>query len=143
MPGVVSVGCKLPGGLQIQLFNMEKRTELVMGGGVREVDIATPASARVKLNGFARYLGADSEHAIISGTGITHGVDADFFAEWLKRNKDMDVVKKGLVFAQAKAGEVEAQARDHKSLKSGLEAIDPGNLPLEFKGKIQTADVKA
>jgi hypothetical protein len=95
---------------------------------------------RVKLNGFARWKGRDMAHEIRMGAGLTHGVDADFFAEWMRQNADSEVVKKGLVFAQAKPNEMEAQLRDHRTLKSGMEPIDPENLPSEFKGKIAKAE---
>jgi hypothetical protein len=140
MPGYVTVGCKLPHGLMLQLYRMEEHQEPVMAGGYRKVRRAVQDRPPVRLNGFARYLGQDVAHSIIMGTGITHGVDADFFAEWMLQNEDSDVVKKGLIFSQIKPSEIEAQARDHKSLKSGLEPIDPSNLPPEFKGKIETAD---
>jgi hypothetical protein len=140
MPGTVSVGCKLPAGMILQTFKMEDRSEPVMGGGVRTVKMATISDKRVRLNGWSRFVGQDVSFPIVSGAGITHGVDADFFAEWLKQNADSDVVKNGFVFAQDKPGETKAQARDHVSLQTGLERIDPENLPGEFKKKITTAD---
>lgn len=135
MPGTVSVGCKLPHGIIMQLFRMDTHDEPQFGGGTKQVQRAVRLDdRRIKLNGFARWKGRDMPHDIRMGAGITHGVDADFFAEWLKQNKDLEAVKKGLIFAQAKGGEMESQLKDHVSLKSGMEPGDPGNLPKEFSG---------
>ena len=139
MPGTVVVGCKIPTGLRIQLHKLEDFAEPVMAGGTRMVKRAVPESAAVVLKGSARYIGKDTSGDIKNGAGLTYDVDADMFTEWLKRNKDEPYVKNGLVFAQERPGEAKAQARDHLSLKSGLEPIDPGNLAPEFRGKIKTA----
>jgi hypothetical protein len=114
---------------------MEEHDEPMFGGGTKKVQRAVLASGTVKLNGCARFKGRDMPHDIRHGVGLTYGVDADFFAEWLKQNKDSDFVK--FVFAQSpKPGEIEAQAKDYRSLKTGLEPIDMNNLPQEFKGKV-------
>jgi hypothetical protein len=96
----------------------------------------------VKINGPARYAGLDLPHDIKGGCGLTYGVDADFFAEWLRLNRDEPYVKYGLVFAQptGKPGEIDAQIKDHRKRMSGMEPLDPKNLPEEFKGKIEKAD---
>ncbi len=148
MPGTVTVACKLPNGLVLQLFQMEDYDEPLLAGGYRRVKRARPETKdgfthKVKLNGCARRIGRDSPHEIRNGVGLTFGVDADFFDEWLKRNADADFVRKGLVFAQTKAREVEAQARDHRTLKSGFEPLDPKSLPDEFKGKIESTTASA
>lgn len=140
MPGTVTVGCKIPTGMVLQLFRMEDHEEPVMAGGYRIVKRAMVDREPVKLNGPARYIGRDSAHTIISGSGITYNVDADFFAEWMKQNADHPAVKGKFIYAQSKPGEIEAQARDHRSLKTGLEGIDPNNLPEEFKRTIKTAE---
>lgn len=135
MPGTVTVGCKVPTGLKLQMYRMEDYSEPVMSGGTRTVKRAVPTGTPVILNGNARFIGKDTPREIRNGAGLTYGVDADFFAAWLVAHKDSDVVRNGLVFAQAKPGETVAQAKDHIPLKSGLEPIDPKNVGPEFKGK--------
>jgi hypothetical protein len=143
MPGTVTVGCKIPTGLILQTFNMEDHDEPLFGGGVKTVKraVKTPHPP-VKINGPARYAGLDLPHDIKGGCGLTYGVDADFFAEWLRQNRDEPYVKNGLVFAQqtGKPGEIDAQIKDHRKYQSGMEPLDPSNLPQEFKGKIEKAD---
>lgn len=144
MPGTVTVGCKIPNGLVLRVFRMEDHDEPMFGGGTKTVKRAVAEPATVRLNGWARYKGQDLPYEVRHGAGLTYGVDADLFAKWLEQNKDSDLVRNGLVFAQApKPGEVQAQAKDHRSLKSGLEPIDPGNLPAEFTGKAKIETYKA
>lgn len=131
----VTIGCKLPNGLHLNVFNMVDDYEPVMGGGTRKTQRAQFAG-RVTVKGVGRRV---DDPRIVAGAALTHNVDADHWARWLAANKDSDVVKNGLIFAAAKAGEAEAQAKDHVSLKSGLEPIDPESLPAEFVRKIETA----
>lgn len=142
MPGTVTVGCKIPNGLMLQIYNMVDHDEPVFGGGVRVVKRAVQVGPRIKINGPARYMGQELPHDIKGGCGLTYGVDADFFAKWLEQNKDAPYVRNGLVFAQptGKPGEIESQIRDHKKLKSGMEPLDLENLPPEFRNKIEKAD---
>jgi hypothetical protein len=142
----LTVACKIPNGLVLQVFASEDWMEAVMGGGHRPAKRAyvDPRFKPVKINGPARAIGKDAPHEIRNGVGLTHGVDADLWAAWLAQNKDSDFVVKGMVFANLKPSEVDAQAKDHRSLKSGLERVDPNNMPDEFKrgtNKITTADV--
>lgn len=142
MAGTVTVGCKLPCGYVIEVFKFEAFQEPVMGGGTRTVQRAIKIPGRsVTLNGFARQLNKPVTHDIRFGVGLTHGVDADLFAQWLEQHKDDDLVKGGFIFANLKSSEVDAQAKDRLSLLSGLEAADPNNLPKEFKGKVATTTV--
>lgn len=139
MPGVVTVGCKLPAGMHLTLWKMEKGSEAVMGGGVREIERAVPAG-RITIRGSARKVNEMASLSEIAfGYGITPNVDADSWNEWVKHNKSGDAFTKGFVFAHAKQADVVAQARDGEKLRSGLEPIDPTNLPDEFKRKIKTA----
>lgn len=92
----VTVGCKLPSGLHLDL----------------------PGKTRVTLNG-------SNASNVIGGHGITENVDADFFAAWLKAYADHPAVKSGLIFAHEKAASTAAEARDKTKNTSGFEGIDP------------------
>ena len=135
MPGVVTIGCKLPSGIHLCIFAMEPAFEPVLGGGMRETKRAVPVG-RVTIRGTGR---ASDDPRVVGGYALTPNVDADVWAKWLADNKDADLVKKGLIFAHAKHDSAEAIAREHKNERSGLEPVDPTNLPTEFKNKIETA----
>jgi hypothetical protein len=139
MPGTMTVACKIPNGLMLRVFVPETYDVPVMGGGMKTVTRSRPTDWSCKLNGPARKLGQDVAHQIIHGAGLTHGVDADLFALWLEQNKTSDYVVKGLVFGQVKPNDTIQQANEHRHEKTGLEAVDPKNLPDEFKRKIETA----
>lgn len=103
----VTVGCKLPSGLIIELDEQ-----------------------RVVLNG------ANSS-ALVGGFGMTE-VNKALFDAWLAKHKDYEPVKQGLVFAQEKPVNAQAEAKDKAELKNGFEGIDPkkpakGIAPMDTK----------
>ncbi len=100
MAGTVTVGCKLPNGLHLEL------------GGQR----------------FATLRGTNAAE-IVGGHGITRDVDADLFAGWMEQNKDLPMVKNGFIFGSAKTSDVIAEAKEHVDEKTGLEELDPNALP--------------
>jgi hypothetical protein len=108
----VTVGCKLPNGLHLD-FNEP-------GKPLRRITVK----------------GTNDSH-VIGGFGITENVPEEFFSEWLKRNKDMPVVKNGLIFGLPKTESTEAKAAEMKSVKNELEPIDP-NVPGHGIEKINT-----
>ncbi len=121
MPGpTVTVGCKLPNGL---IINVEK--------------------TKVQLNGA-------NTSAIAGGYGLTHNVDAAFFAQWLKLHADSNVVKKQIVFAQEKEVNAKAQASDQRTVTTGLEGMakdkpEPGvsqAVPVDPGQKVETFKTK-
>ncbi len=109
MAATVTVGCKLPHGLHMDL-----------------------GDKRVTING-------TNSAAIIGGHGITEGVDADFFDAWMKKNKDLPFVQRGLIFASEKKADIKAQAVEKKDVKTGLERLDPKKAPKGIK-KVEKSD---
>lgn len=96
----VTVGCKLPHGLILDLT--------VPGQPPRRVRIRGRNAAR-----------------IIGGYGITPGVPKAFWDEWRKKNAALPFVKNELIFAEADAASARDHAKDNEKLTTGLEAIDP------------------
>lgn len=91
----VTVGCKLPNGLILEL-----------NGQTVEVNGST--SSRV-----------------IGGHGITYDVDAEFFDAWMEANEDRAMVRNGFIFAHDKAADTKAEAAEKENNATGLEAVDP------------------
>ena len=96
----VTVGCKLPHGLQL---DVTKPGEPVRRFRVRGKNSAT----------------------VIGGFGITEGVPKDLWDEWQHRNRSMDYVKRGMIFAMGDAASTRDKAKDLAELKTGFEEIDP------------------
>jgi hypothetical protein len=68
-------------------------------------------------------------------------VDEAFAIEWFKRNAKLAFVKNGQVFMQSNAKDAKAQARDHKSVETGFEALNPaGDARLKKEAPKATPD---
>jgi len=93
MAELVTVGCKLPNGLLIDV-----------GGKVTHIK------------------GANSSN-VIGGYGLTEGVDKDYFEKWLKEHANQPYVRDEMVFAQAKTNSAEAKASENASVTTGLEGL--------------------
>lgn len=93
MAEVVTVGCKLPNGLLIDV-----------DGKV------------------VHLLGANSSN-VIGGYGLTENVDKDYFEKWLKQHANQRYVKGEMVFAQAKMNSAQSKASENASVKTGLEGL--------------------
>lgn len=120
----VTVACKIPNGLLLQL---EKRETVIVPSpaGGRKEEVGRKVGEPVKINGFAIALtGNPPDHEIHGGFGLTHGVKKDFWDAWLKQNEDLDIVKNGLIFAHEKRDNAVAQARDMRTLRSNMEPLD-------------------
>lgn len=142
----VTVACKLPHGLVLRVFEFEETQEPVMGGGTRTAKRAVQRGPRVVINGNATDRGPNPRlKQVVDGTGanpgyaLTHNVDKDFFDAWLKQNADSDVVVNKLIFAASQPDRVADKAREMVAIKSGLEPVDPANLPKGGRLKIETA----
>lgn len=128
----VTVACKLPHGLRLQLYKMVPHEEPVLGGGTRQTTIAEATGDPVVLNGYLKPMGSERDTRIIGGAvgfALTHGIPRDFFEEWLRQNKDMPAVRAGLIFASDKAETVERRAKASQKMVNGLEPIDPNKPP--------------
>lgn len=118
--GRITVGCKLPHGLVLQLERAEIKTAM---NGAQEKTHQW-IGERVILNG-------SNTSGIIGGYGITRDVDAEFFAAWVRQNSDEKGVptfaplKAGLIFAIAAPAAVEQEARNRATVRSGLEPLNP------------------
>lgn len=104
MSKMVVVGCKLPNGLICELGKAGDENY-----------------KRVVLNG------ANSSQ-IIGGYGLT-SVDEDFIQAWLEKFSWLDCVKQKLIFVQSNEAEASAQALDTSGRKTGLERLNPDEIP--------------
>lgn len=138
MSDTVTVACKLPHGLRLRIQAERETTVPVMGGGMQSVKQWVPTGDEVVLKGVAHEFGKSPNAPIAEGGfALTTGVNAEFFAKWMEQNKETEIVRQGLVFASGDAASVSDQAKDHAEVRSGLEPLDPENLPV--KG-VETAD---
>ena len=123
--GTVSIACKLPSGIILRVFQMESRTEPVMGGGVTTVKQAVQVGEPVVIKGAAYPTNTAPTQQIVGGYALTHGVSQDTWDAWLSQNRDSDIVKKNLIFASPTPDRSADQASEQREVRSGLEPIDP------------------
>ena len=108
--GTVSVGCKLPSGIHMDMNDPKPHA----------------ITRRVTLRG-------SNASRVVGGFGITENVDKEFVETWLKRNAELPAVKNELIFIMKNSREVSAKAKELAGVKSGMERIDPKNLPKGIK----------
>lgn len=132
----VTVACKVPCGLRLRIYDLEEQVREVNGTVLRE-KVAVPLPDEYVLNGTAINMGAIQagnlpEHQIIGGYGLTSDIPRDFWERWLHDNRTTDLVKNRVVFACDDNRAAASEARNSRAIKSGLEPVDPTNLPREY-----------
>lgn len=138
----VTVGCKLPHGIILHLYDMVDVDIQVMGGGVKTVKQAQRRTdVEVRINGNAVVHGRAPQHQIVGrggeftdGVALTAGVPKDVWDQWLAANKHSDVVRNGLIFACESHQRAVDQARDHSQKRSGLEPLAQDKDPRAPRG---------
>ncbi|HGJ4729113.1 TPA: hypothetical protein ACJGQJ_001198 [Salmonella enterica subsp. enterica serovar Mgulani] len=104
MAEMVSVGCKLPNGLQVTL---DGKTVILNGAAttaLRGLDGAIPEGA----------------------FGVTQ-VEKDFMDKFIATYQDAAYIQNNAVFIQKDERSVKAQGKDLEKAKTGLEGLDPEN----------------
>jgi hypothetical protein len=119
MANLISVGCKLPQGLVIEVGYE------VTNGGTNLVK--QPSYARIVLKGANQHSiilspGVRSPSPTDLQPGLTHNVDEAVFDEWARTHKQF---VPSLVFKATKPKEAAAIAKEMTKEKTGLEAADP------------------
>jgi hypothetical protein len=103
--------------------------EPVLGGGTRETRIARVHGPELRIRGNTFPYGTVPSYHIVCGYAITENVDKSFWDQWLEQNRDHLAVKNKLIFAFEKLDDTVSEARKLETVKSGLEPLDPQNLP--------------
>lgn len=138
----VTVACKMPNGMMLQLQQEYTDTEQTMNG-TRDVKRHRKVGETVVVAGNAIHVGVPDapRKQIVGGYALTRGVDADFWAKWFEQNKDAPYVKEGIIFAMPNRDAVEDKAEEQVSITSGLEPLNPAHT-VDKKGNIVPADAR-
>lgn len=132
----VTVACKLPNGLHLDIFREEKFPVKTIHGTVMEEKRYIRTGQRVTVKGVKR---RSDDAGLAAGFALTHGVPKEIWDGWLAANKDSAIVQNGIIFATGNSNDARAKAREHEKQVSGLEPLNPKDIPKEFMGKIETA----
>lgn len=127
----VTVACKLPNGLKLQVWRQEEYMETYVGGHM-PAKRAIPVDECYFLNGTAIDIAALTtnqglDKVVTAGYALTPGIRKEYWDEWLKQNAQAPYVTNKLVFAASNEMNARSMAKDHKTVRSGLEPIDPNN----------------
>lgn len=130
MAGTVTVALKYPHGIIMRVFDMKDVEEPLPGGGTKTVQRGTPRNKTIKINGYLeKYDPSLPPAARGSSYALTHGVDKDFFDQWMKQNHDNYLVENDLIFAGENENAVKGKIKENEKRKCGLEPIDRDKLP--------------
>ena len=141
----VSIASKLPMPFVMQLHHKVKRTVQAHGGTstieVFEPVIGTkskPSSFTIAGNSYIKRPG-DAVGVINSGYAITTGIPKEFWDDWVSLYHSHDAIQNNMIFAHKESASIISMAKEHEGEKSGMERLDPKNLP-KVGAKIETSD---
>lgn len=102
MEDTVTIACKLPSGLHLEVNGRR----VTVKGNAHQFGIAPPGQAS-------------------GGYALTPGVSKDFWEAWLKIHGESDVVRKGLIFSSTRTIDARARGTEQAAVRSGFEGIEP------------------
>jgi len=120
----VTVACKLPNGLLIQLFEPYSVQVPILGGGTREELRHRRVGETYHIRGPIAPFGQVPKTEIAAGYALNTGVPRDLWEKWLEQNADSDLVRNKIVFAHGAAGDARDEAKEHEKTKTGIEPLD-------------------
>lgn len=110
---VVTVGCKLPHGLWMEVQADGQPKTKILARGCNSTDI-------------------------IGGFGITPNVPKDFWEAWLEQHKSLKFVRNGQIWAYKSTQGARDKAREMAELKHGMEGLSVDQLPSGIEpGKLE------
>lgn len=119
MPGMISVGCKMPSGLHMELITRIEQKDaagVVQLAGVRRDRFAT-------LKGNSLDLAPGAKNPVLVGGYAFTDVDADKFAEWLKQNDGSSLLVDKQIIHGAKRGDA-GQAKELAEVPAMFHRLD-------------------
>jgi len=124
----VTIGCKLPGGLVIEVGY---KVEATGADGKKFTKLQkTDKYRRVVLKGW--HSGVPDGVIVLANhqpkPGITRGVPKEVWDEWVKEPSHASLVEQGIVFVATNEADLQAKILDARKAKSGLEAREGDKL---------------
>ncbi len=125
----VTVACKIPNGLTLQLCEERRSTETAQGT-TRDVVTYSKVGDVIIVAGPAYPNGSTPKGFKrrpddADGFALTHKVPAEFWEKWIAQNADADYVRSGMIFAYPDIESVAAKAADMSRIRSGFEPVNP------------------
>jgi hypothetical protein len=132
----VTVGCKVPQGFVMQLYEQIAVSTPVLGGGLRDemVPRALPGET-IRLNGCRSPWGEHPNHEIKHAAGLTFGVPKVFWDEWCRQYAESPLLLNGVIFAQPDRKSLVDQAKEEKDRWTGMTPMMPDTDPRIPRGR--------
>jgi hypothetical protein len=124
----VTVACKLPSGVILQLHEMREVSAPDPMIGVRQIKMARKVGEPVLVRGYGAIHHGGQEPKgldVIGGYALTLGISREFWEEWGRQNADSPLLKNRIIYAHHQAERVQDFSRVRDSVRTGLEPIDP------------------
>lgn len=141
---VVYVGCKLPNGLRLRLFDKIEFHEPVMGGGTRKVDryMVRPDAKEFVVAGPATPFGVKPQN-IMAGNAVFTPVPKDFWDEWSSQNTRLDAVKNKMIFAAGTEQSIRSMSKEYRDISSNAGPMLQKDDPRTPKGRVKIEKAEA
>lgn len=139
----VHVVCKMPRGLLLQLTQVVKQKQRVMGGGIEIVDTPMRVGKQVRLRPTVLPYGAVPNYPIVDGFSITE-VEGDFWRSYAQQNENFTMITDGLLRGFDTEQEARAYCREYSKLKHGLEPLsqkDDPRIEKSFNPNVSDIDI--
>lgn len=137
----VTVACKVPGGIRMQLQHVMQRP-VPTGRGVENdfqmIDVNVfGGDIWIAEGPSAPAMGGIPDGYVMpkieSGVALTSGIPRVFFEKWLHQNEQADFVVNGMIYAFGEPRNVKAKARETEKQLSGME---PLSRAVDDKGRL-------
>ena len=137
----VTVACKIPQGLTLQLHELRDVSEVGLGS-TRTVKQFFPYGEPFVISGSAHAQNEGPKCRTVGAFAITHGVPKELWEKWMEQTgRSHPAVINGMLFAFPTVERVETVAKERRKLKTGLERLNPHDLPvLHPMFPLKTAD---
>lgn len=136
----VTVACKIPSGMLCRLHEKRRISEVTLAG-TRSVDQYFATGKEFVVHGPAHAQNEGPRHLTVAGYALTRGIRKDLWDAWYEQNLELDAVQRNLIFAYEASDKTKDAAKEHRGLKTGLERLDPNNLPnIDTRFKLKTAE---
>lgn len=128
---MVHVICRVPSGVILRLYDpddIQNRRQAHQSG--QPVTALMRPIAEVSLEGAREDARFDMrDNRILGCHGVTR-VPHDFWEAWLLQNKESDLLRRNLIFAETTRRRARDQASEWAQSPTGFEGLDPDKLPV-------------
>ena len=124
----VTVACKHPNGIVLQLYKPKEVRQENRGTVIIEIQYLADGDS-FTVDGPAAPRGQQHNKIIVGGFALTSNVPKDFWDEWYDANKDTYLVRSSEIAGFARRADAIAWCREHKSVTSGFEPLNPHGDP--------------